>query len=61
MSPEELQKMRERQIAMIRFDYLFRSAWYAIAQERGYRHDSYLGTASHGTLAIRSYLSANGV
>lgn len=61
MSPEELQAMRTKQINMIRFDYLFRSAFYSIAEERGYRFDSYLGTSSHGTIAIRSHLSANGV
>jgi len=61
MSPEEMQHMRDKQIAMIRFDYLFRSAWHSIAKERGYLYDSYLNTSSHGTIAIRSHLSANGV
>jgi hypothetical protein len=61
MSPEELQGMRQRQLAVIRFDYLFRSAWYSIAEDHGYRYDAWLGTASHGTIAIRSHLFANGV
>jgi hypothetical protein len=61
MSPEELQAMRTKQIATIRFDYLFRSAWFSIAKERGYIYDAFLNTASHGTIAIRSHLSANGV
>jgi hypothetical protein len=61
MSPEEFQRMRERQVAMIRFDYLFRSAWYSIARERGYRYDAFLASTSHGTIAIRSHLAANGV
>lgn len=61
MSPEELQAMREKQIVTIRFDYLFRSAWHSIAEDRGYIYDAFLGASSHGTIAIRSHLSAKGV
>lgn len=62
MSPEEIiQKNRERQIAKIRLDYLFSTAWRSIAVDRGYRYDAFLTTSSHGTLAIRQHLAANGV
>ncbi len=61
MTPEKLDELRRRQLVMMRFDYLFRSAWVSIAQERSYMTDMWLGTSSHGTIAIRSYLHANGV
>lgn len=62
MSPEEIiQKNRAKQMAIIRFDYLFRHAWRSVAEDHGWRYDAYLGTSSHGTIAIRSHLSANGV
>jgi hypothetical protein len=61
MSPEEIQTARTKQMNTIRFDYLFRAAWVSIAKERGYRYDNFLGTSSHGTIAIRSHLFANGV
>lgn len=61
MTPEKLAEMQQRQLAVLRFNYIFRAAWTSIAQERGYMVDMFLGTSSHGTIAIRSYLSANGV
>lgn len=61
MTPEKMQAMRAKQIAIQRFDYLFRHAWRSIAEDRRYIYDAYLGTSSHGTLAIRAHLSANGV
>lgn len=60
MTPEQLEAQRAKQIATLRFDYLFRSAWVSIAREHGYMVDMFLGTSSHGTIAIRSYLSARG-
>jgi hypothetical protein len=43
------------------FNELFRNAWYSIAEERGWRRDVFLGTASHGTIALRSYLAVRGL
>jgi hypothetical protein len=58
MEPSEA---RAVYLTRLRLDYLFRAAWHSIAAERGYRHDVFLGTSSHGTIAIRSYLHANGM
>ncbi|GAB6995252.1 hypothetical protein JQ593_22580 [Bradyrhizobium viridifuturi] len=61
MSPEDKAKGRAMQIARMRFNYIFREAWVSIARERGWFFDAYLGTSSHGTIALRSYLSASGL
>jgi hypothetical protein len=50
---------RRNYIVQKRLDYLFRAAWHSIAAERGYLVDMALGTSSHGTIAIRSYLAVN--
>ncbi len=54
-------KIAETRRALQRFDYLFRAAWHAIAVEHKWRHDTWLGTSSHSTLALRARFSATGV
>lgn len=61
MQPERVDDLRREQLVRLRLDYIFRAAWHSIAQERGYMIDAWLGTSSHGTIAIRSYLHANGM
>lgn len=58
---ETIEQARVRRLINMRLDHVFRSAWVSIAKERGWYHDNFLGTSSHGTLCVRSYFSALGV
>lgn len=60
MTPEQ-KALIEQHAAKVQFNAKLRRAWYEIARERGYRFDSFLGTASHGTIAVISHLRAHGV
>lgn len=61
MTPERLEELQRQQLNKRRLDYLFREAWYSIAEQCGYYRDMWLGTSSHGTIAIRSRFSTFGV
>lgn len=61
MTPEKFEELRRTQAARQYIKQLFDKAWLSIATERGYRVDMWLGTSSHGTIAIQSFLRANGV
>lgn len=62
MSPDE---MHSRQITHMRFLALFARAWrdmvFAHGYDRGPVFDKALGTSSHGTIALQSYLRAKGL
>jgi hypothetical protein len=53
---KEIARARRQRVSI-----LVSQAWREIATERGYRFDQFLGTSSHGTIAIISYLRANGL
>lgn len=61
MTPEQQQQMMQAAISRQRFNSLVSQAWHEIATERKYRFDTFLGTTSRGTIAIISYLRANGL
>lgn len=55
------EKIRQAVIVRQRVAYLVSRAWHSIATERSYRFDQFLGTASHGTIALVSHLRAKGL
>lgn len=61
MTPTEQQAMMQAAITRQRVNFLVSKAWHEIAEERGYRFDNFLGTTSRGTIAVISYLRANGL
>ena len=56
-----LDEKRAALLARTRFNFLFKAAFYSLAEERGWRVDRYLGTSSHGTIALQLYFRAKGL
>lgn len=62
MTPaEQQQAMMRAALNRQRMNFLVSTAWHSICEERGYVFDQFVGTASRGTIAIISYLRANGL
>lgn len=62
MTPtEQQQALMQAALTRQRVNYLVSTAWHSICEERNYKVDAFLGTTSRGTIAVISYLRANGL